>query len=392
MILGIWLNNILINMKKWYKNLIWLTLLLFCLPLLVNSQTFEYRKIKNIPDFIQTFNEKSKISELKKTNHLVDITKYLPKNYKKDGTEDYTAFVQKALNENRSLLMPNFPILINDKGLDIPNNTLLVFNVKSLIKLSPSSKTNYQILRIHNKKNIEIYSPKIVGDRYQHLNTKGEWGMGISIVSSTNINIYNANIRNCWGDGIYLGQNRGITNKDIKILYGLIDNNRRNGISVISVDGLEISNLIISNTNGTSPESGLDFEPNNNNEMLNNITVNNLYTYNNKTNGVVFYLARLRGAKQKNILININNHTDRYSLISLGFSSTEIPNVKNKMDNIPLKGNIILKNVDSYNSKYPFRVYKGTLNEGVNIDIYPKDNLKYKNISIENSFKKVNIK
>src|SRR5690606_6595540 len=163
-------------MKKWYKNLIWLTLLLFCIPLLVNSQKFEYRKIKNIPDFIQTFNEKSKISELKKTNHLVDITKYLPKNYKKDGTEDYTAFVQKALNENRSLLMPNFPILINDKGLDIPNNTLLVFNVKSLIKLSPSSKTNYQILRIHNKKNIEIYSPKIVGDRYQHLNTKGEWG------------------------------------------------------------------------------------------------------------------------------------------------------------------------------------------------------------------------
>lgn len=379
------------SMRNLYRSTTFIVIFLIIISCAFTNPKFEYKTVTDIPDYIETYNENLKLEELKKRYNLTDITNYLPKNYKVDGTIDYTDYLQKALYENKNILMPNFPILINDKGLEIPNNRTIVFNLKSLIRLSPSSKTNYQILRVHNKNNIVIHSPKIEGDRYSHLNLKGEWGMGISILSSSNISVYNSYIKNCWGDGIYVGQAKGIVNKNIKIKYGLINNNRRNGISIISVDGLEISNVIIANTNGTSPESGLDFEPNNNTEELKNIKVNNLYTFNNKTNGVVFYLARLRGVKQKEISVDINNHTDRFSLISLGFSSTEIPNDKNSIKNVPHKGIINLKNIESYNSVHPFRVYKGTLNEKVHVNLYPKHISKYVNISGDDSFKNFKI-
>jgi len=378
-------------MKNWFRNTVIITLILLCIPLAVKSQKFEYKKVTAVPNFIKSFDEKAKLSELKKSNNLVDITKYLPNNPNKEGKVDYTEYLQKGINENRAILMPNFPILINDNGLDIPNNTLVVFNLNSQIKLSPSDKTNYQVLRMHNKSNVTVYSPKIIGDRYEHLNTKGEWGMGISIVSSSNISIYNANITNCWGDGIYLGQRNGKTNENIKIEHALIDNNRRNGISVISVDGLEMSNVIISNTNGTSPESGLDFEPNHNSEFLKNINVNNLYTFNNKTNGVVVYLARLRGSVQKDVSITINNHTDRYSRISLGYSSVVIQNKNDKQIDVPLKGFINYINVDSYNSKHAFRVYDGSINDEINVKLKPKIKSKYNKISNSSSFNKIKV-
>ncbi len=375
-------------MKTLFNHLLHLFLIIFSF-FSCTAQKFSYKKIVDVPTFINSYNENTSLENLIKKEKPIDITKYLPKNHKKDGSIDYTQYIQKGINENRSILLPNFPILINDKGLDILNNSVVIFNKKSFIKLAPSAKTNYQILRIHQKQNIKIYSPRIEGDRNNHLNSKGEWGMGISIVSSTNIEIINPQIKNCWGDGIYLGQDKKEVNKNIKIKHGLIDNNRRNGISVISADGLEISDIILSNTNGTSPESGLDFEPNNNNEELKNITVKNIYTFNNKTNGIVFYLARLRGNKQKNVSIEINNHKDKYSLISLGYSSTEVKTKNNNFD--PLNGTITLKNIDSYNSKYPFRVYKGTLNENININLHSKNKSKYNTIINDSGLKKIKI-
>src|SRR5690242_19873414 len=79
-----------------------------------------------------------------------------------------------------------------------------------------------------------------------------------------------------------------------------IDNNRRNGISVIDGNNIKISNSVISNTNGTLPMSGIDIEPNNGFGELKNINIENVTTFNNSKFGILISLAFFVNRSQKN--------------------------------------------------------------------------------------------
>ncbi len=43
-----------------------------------------------------------------------DLTGYLPQGYSKNGDTDYTSYIQQGINENSAIIMPDFPILINE--------------------------------------------------------------------------------------------------------------------------------------------------------------------------------------------------------------------------------------------------------------------------------------
>lgn len=340
------------------------------------GQEFKYRNVSNVPYFVQKLDEQKERINLLNADNYVDATEYLPKNFVNDASVDYTAYLQKAINENSNIKLPNFPVLISDSGLDIQNDRKIVFDSNSRLILKASDKTNYEILRIHSKRNIVVFSPKITGDRKIHIGQKGEWGMGISIKSSENVKIINSNINDCWGDGIYLGQSGNVTNKNIILNYGILDNNRRNAISVISSNGLVISNLILSNTNGTNPQTGLDFEPNSNNEVLDDIEVKNLYTFNNAKQGVFFVLGNLNGGVNK-VGIKMDTHADRYSVRSIAYLYKG--NKKSKAINSnKLGGNITLSNITSANSKYPFQVFDGSEQNDIQITVKPVDKKGYK--------------
>jgi hypothetical protein len=351
-----------------------------CLISGVYAQGFKYKEVQDVPSFIRKYNEGIESARLRRAYKFIDARKYLPKGFVKDGSIDYTKYIQAALTQNENVIMPNFPVLISDSGIEIPSNRKVLFNVKSLLILKPSSKGNYEMLRIHNKENITLYSPKIEGDRNKHIGTTGEWGMGISIKSSKNIQILNSQISKCWGDGIYLGQGGSATNTNITINYGVLDNNRRNGISVISVEGLTIADLIISNTYGTNPQAGIDFEPNKNNERLAGININNLYTFNNKNQGMFFVLGLLRGTGHP-IDINVVNYVDNWSLRSIGYHN---------MNNQSLKGKINIDNFDSKNSQESsVYVYKNSQKGQVDINVRSNN----KNIlnKVKNEGKVINV-
>ena len=314
-------------------------LILFLWNYVCVAQNFEYKDIPS--DYI-----KDKL--IINTNSFVDITSYLPGNYVKDGSVDYTVHLQEALLKNEKILMPNFPVLISDVGLDIMNNSVIFFQNNSKLVLKPSSKGSYQILRIKDKENIKIYNANIIGDRDYHTGNKGEWGMGISIIGSENIEIKNFNITNCWGDGIYIGHGKSSSNK-IVIADGIIDNNRRNGISVISVNNLVIRNVIVSNTNGTNPNTGIDIEPNYSYNILKNIKIQDVTTFNNKINGILIHLAELPGNKKNSVGIDIINHKDYFSSRPIRISGAL---KKDKNSIVPLSGNINLVNFRSFNNEY----------------------------------------
>lgn len=328
--------------------------LLLFFPSSLIGQNKKYRKInRNIIEKYLINN--AQIDNLKKGkfSKAADITTYLPINHSKKGNVDYTKYLQKGLDNNLAVIMPNFPILIDPNGLRVKSNSQILFQNNSKLIITPNDKESYNGIVIDNVENVQLYYPKIEGDKHKHYGKKGEWGMGILIWHSKNIYIYNPIITKHWGDGIYIGNNNNIISENIVIENGFIDDNRRNGISIIAGKDIVIKNTFISNTSGTAPEAGLDIEPNKNSDVIENIQISNLITYNNNTSGLLIALDNLPGKLPSSPSIKIEDHFDFYSTVGM---DVYIDRDYTKHSNKNLTGNIYVKNSKYYfNPKAAFR-------------------------------------
>lgn len=276
---------------------------LFCIALSVLFLYVEAQNNNNyIPKSYQSgyiITDSERNATITEIEGLKDLTTFLPNGYAQDGSIDYTRFLQAGIDKYQNVLLPNFPILINDSGLKLRSNSIIIFNKYSKIILKASNKTNYNILKFSNISNVKLYYANIVGDRYMHLGKGGEWGMGIGVWNCEDIDIIKPQIINCWGDGIYI--NGG---KNISIISPLVNNNRRNGISLISGDSILLKDVVATNTNGTLPMAGIDIEPNNNTDHVRDIIIENPKTYNNYR-GILVSLYNLSGINQKHTNIQI---------------------------------------------------------------------------------------
>lgn len=291
-----------------------------------------------------------------------DLTRYLPSGYVSDASVDYTIYLQKGLNENTEVTFPDFPVLVNQNGLNLKNNQTLNFPKNACLIMKPNAEERYGLLNLKNVSDVVINNPVLIGDRKKHLGTKGEWGMGINILSSSNVIVNNPNISDCWGDGIYIGE---ILHKDrknynlksyycqnIKIKGGLLDNNRRNGISVISVKGLLIENTLIENTKGTMPMAGICIEPNNNEQFLEDIILRNIVSKNNAEVGIKYVASSFLGKRNKNISITIDNYKDYGSKVGLFLGGARGSHGK---ETKKLDGNIRISGLNLSENEIPIR-------------------------------------
>jgi len=131
----------------------------------------------------------------------------------------------------------------------------------------------------------------------------GEWRHGIRLNNVDGFQIEGLTIKDTGGDGIYVGASNTGYSQNVLINDVLLDNNYRQGISVISARDLLIDNAIILNTNGTAPQAGIDFEPNFANDILQSITVRNSIFSGNSGNGIQFATGMLADPGQVDITI-----------------------------------------------------------------------------------------
>lgn len=120
---------------------------------------------------------------------------------------------------------------------------------------------------------------------------KSEWRHAISLLSCRNVTLRDLKISSSGGDGIYVGVlaekgNRENYCRDIVIERVDCDDHNRQGISVISVDGLTIRDSVFRNTQGARPMAGIDFEPNNRTERIENCRLENCRFENNAGGGI----------------------------------------------------------------------------------------------------------
>lgn len=234
----------------------------------------------------------------------------------------------------------------NKKGILLRDNLTITTSDGTLFKSTSNNVSSYTIICCHYANNVKINRLNIEGDRATHTGTSGEWGHGLFIVGSSNIEIDEVNVRNCWGDGFVLsgdgelsGGEAGTNNTNIKI--GSIDsrNNRRNGVTISCVDTFICDKIISESNIGIDPQSGIDFEPDYNTDVLKNIRINSITTKDNKLYGLTFYLLKLDGTNDfVDITINSYESTNESSYHNGGGFDNHI------------KGQITIQKIISYNS------------------------------------------
>ena len=131
------------------------------------------------------------------------------------------------------------------------------------------------------------------------LYSKSEWRNAIGIWGVRNFTVRDLALIGSGGDGIYVGTSGpGRHCRDVTIRNVVSDGNNRQGISVISVDGLLIEGCTLKNTRGASPESGLDIEPNHNWDVLRNIVVRDCTSVGNNGCGYEVMIYNMDGTSE----------------------------------------------------------------------------------------------
>jgi len=92
--------------------------------------------------------------------------------------------------------------------------------------------------------------------------------MGVRIKKANHCSIKGISVRECWGDGIYIGHQ----SKDITIGDCNISKCRRQGITVSAAENVLIEDVNIADIAGTKPEYAIDVEPNKK-QSANNVVV-----------------------------------------------------------------------------------------------------------------------
>ena len=155
--------------------------------------------------------------------------------------------------------------------LPIPSNTEVIMN--GVVTMEPNWLAEYDVFTIEGDNVFFHGNGTVRGDKFTHIGEKYEWGMGISVLNSNNVRIYDVRVEQCWGDCIFIDGN----SQNVHICNCILDHGRRQGISVISGNDIVIENCLITNVGGTPPQCAIDVEPDENKTVgsviIRNITV-----------------------------------------------------------------------------------------------------------------------
>jgi hypothetical protein len=271
---------------------------------------------------------------------------------KGDGSTNDRVALQNAIDGSvGQILMITGKSRIDAAGLTLHSNTHIRFAQGASIKLLSHNSSDYQIMRVWDVSNVNIEAPYLDGSKELNSAGSGESGMGISIAGSSNVTITSPTTIGCWGDGIYIANSYSGNNavsKTISISDHHANGCRRQGATITSGNGITFTNPLWENISGTSPQCGLDIEPDNNNAVLTGIKIVSPTTSNTAGAGIQIYLSNLPGPVAKNVDIQITNHTD-----------TGSPGGSYGVGGLSLNGDTVTGSITSSNPKWKSNWYFG---------------------------------
>jgi polygalacturonase len=232
-----------------------------------------------------------------------------------DGIHDDTAAIQAAINALPStggtIFVPAGTYLIDTtKKINLRSLMLLQMDPAAILKAKTSSVSRAYILYANGKTDVEIAGGQLLGERdtHKYLTTStDEWNHGIQLLNCKRVTVRDLRISKCTGDGICVGGG----SSDVVVENIVSTQNRRQGMSITNCTNVKVYDSEFSYTNGTSPECGIDIEPDPG-YTCSNVWIENCRFNNNNKYGI-------------NIWKNVSNVTVTKSVLeyngSLGMST-----------------------------------------------------------------------
>jgi hypothetical protein len=211
------------------------------------------------------------------------------KNYgaRGDGLHDDTAGIQAAINSLPSsggtVTIPAGTYLIDtSKKINLRSLMHLKLESGAILKAKTSSLARHYIVYINGKSDVEISGGQLIGDRDTHhysTTSTHEWGHGIQILGGRRVTVRDLRVSKCTGDGVCIGG----SSYDVVIDNIISTVNRRQGLSITNCSNIKVMDSEFSYSKGTSPECGIDIEPDEggscNTVLIQNCRVNNNAKY-----------------------------------------------------------------------------------------------------------------
>ncbi len=207
-----------------------------------------------------------------------------------DGKDDWEA-IQGALDDskNHTAYVPAgvYDIdLTKHNGIVMRRNYKLYMHKDAVLRAMKTDKNECQVINVGSSShkddpdyysNMEISGGTIIGD-LREAGKDGEGVMGIRVQYAKNIYIHDVTIKECRGDGIYIGGNgNGSTN--ICITGCTIEDNSRNCLGIVSVHNLYVDNCNISGAGslfgGKAPRACILIEKNQGDNTCTDIVIKN---------------------------------------------------------------------------------------------------------------------
>jgi hypothetical protein len=141
----------------------------------------------------------------------------------------------------------------------VASNTT-IFGHGATIKAT-STGTSDRILSLSDVTNVRIFGLTLDGNKAAFAGVT-EQRHGFHIIGSSNVRLVDVAANNCKGDGLYLGRGTSAGCSNVVVERGVFNANHRNALSVIDITGGKFTDCEFTNTDGTTPEDGVDIEPN----------------------------------------------------------------------------------------------------------------------------------
>ena len=121
---------------------------------------------------------------------------------------------------------------------------------------------------------------------------ESEYRHALRFRSVTDLGVYGLRVEDAGGDGIYIGRSRDgrAYSENVVIRDVVLESGNRQGLSIVSARRVLIEHSTFSNTKGTLPQAGIDFEPNKPDEYLEDIVVRDSLFFRNRGAGIQFFL------------------------------------------------------------------------------------------------------
>lgn len=231
-----------------------------------------------------------------------------------DGTTDDTAGINVACKMGQTVVFSSDKTYLVDATASVkPQAGNYLLGNGATIQIATTDAGTYAAFFIDNADDVTLKGFEIIGDLPTHTGSTGEFGFGVRVRNSKNTVVEECSASHCWGDGFYC--DRGTVDAVFRACKATY--NRRQGMSVVDCDGLEITDCVFSYTGkgaaSTPPAAGIDFEPFEATQKIQRVVVNNIFTEYNSS-GILVY--------SKNADITINGAKDIGSTAAFQFASS----------------------------------------------------------------------